>query len=64
MIHNPDVNNDLIERGVKFLQDTHGEQLISFDTRIFYNGFGWVCIIIREYLVLKIRSVIIQTDIA
>jgi 4-hydroxy-3-methylbut-2-en-1-yl diphosphate reductase len=31
MIHNPDVNKDLIERGVKFLQDTHGQQLISFD---------------------------------
>lgn len=32
MIHNPDVNNDLTERGVQFLQDTHGEQLIPFDT--------------------------------
>jgi len=31
MIHNPDVNNDLIERGVQFLQDTNGNQLISFD---------------------------------
>ena len=32
MIHNPEVNNDLIERGVQFLQDTHGNQLVSFDT--------------------------------
>lgn len=32
MIHNPDVNNDLIERGVQFLQDTDGNQLIDFDT--------------------------------
>lgn len=32
MIHNPDVNNDLVERGVQFLQDTNGNQLISFDT--------------------------------
>ncbi len=32
MIHNPDVNNDLIERGVQFLQDTNGKQLIPFDT--------------------------------
>ncbi len=32
MIHNPDVNNDLIERGVQFLQDTNGTQLIPFDT--------------------------------
>lgn len=31
MIHNPDVNKDLKERGVRFLQNTHGEQLISFD---------------------------------
>ena len=32
MIHNPDVNNDLINRGVQFLQDTHGNQLIPFDS--------------------------------
>lgn len=32
MIHNPAVNQDLTERGMKFLQDTHGRQLISFDT--------------------------------
>jgi 4-hydroxy-3-methylbut-2-en-1-yl diphosphate reductase len=31
MIHNPEVNKDLTERGVKFLQDTQGEQLIPFD---------------------------------
>jgi 4-hydroxy-3-methylbut-2-enyl diphosphate reductase len=28
MIHNPQVNNDLQSRGVKFLQTTHGETLI------------------------------------
>lgn len=32
MIHNPEVNKDLEERGVQFLQDTNGQQLISFDT--------------------------------
>lgn len=32
MIHNADVNNDLTSRGVQFLQDTNGNQLISFDT--------------------------------
>jgi 4-hydroxy-3-methylbut-2-enyl diphosphate reductase len=32
MIHNPDVNDDLINRGVQFLQDTNGNQLIPFDT--------------------------------
>jgi 4-hydroxy-3-methylbut-2-enyl diphosphate reductase len=30
MIHNPDVNNDLLERGVKFLMDTSGKQIIPF----------------------------------
>jgi len=32
MIHNPEVNKDLEEAGVKFLQDTYGQQLIPFDT--------------------------------
>lgn len=31
MIHNPQVNEDLKEKGVQFLQDTHGKQLISFE---------------------------------
>ena len=31
MIHNPQVNEDLTERGVRFLQDTSGNQIISFD---------------------------------
>ena len=31
MIHNPDVNKDLNERGVRFLQDTHGKQLLPFE---------------------------------
>jgi 4-hydroxy-3-methylbut-2-enyl diphosphate reductase len=32
MIHNPQVNAELLSRGVQFLQDTKGNQLISFDT--------------------------------
>ena len=32
MIHNPQVNADLLQRGVQFLQDTNGRQLIHFDT--------------------------------
>ncbi|MEO6313706.1 MAG: 4-hydroxy-3-methylbut-2-enyl diphosphate reductase [Chitinophagaceae bacterium] len=32
MIHNPQVNADLQERGVQFLQDTYGQQLIPFDS--------------------------------
>jgi len=31
MIHNPEVNKDLTERGVQFLQDTMGNQLIPLD---------------------------------
>lgn len=31
MIHNPQVNEHLQNLGVKFLQDTYGKQLISFD---------------------------------
>src|SRR5215813_7910351 len=31
MIHNPHVNEDLEERGVRFLQDTYGKQLIPFE---------------------------------
>jgi len=31
MIHNPDVNEDLQERGIRFLRTTQGEQLIPFD---------------------------------
>jgi len=32
MIHNPQVNEDLKSQGVQFLQNTHGKELISFDT--------------------------------
>ncbi|AHF15222.1 4-hydroxy-3-methylbut-2-enyl diphosphate reductase [Niabella soli] len=31
MIHNPQVNEDLLSRGVRFLQDTHGKQIIPFE---------------------------------
>ena len=32
MIHNPQVNADLQARGVRFLQDTHGRQIIPFES--------------------------------
>ncbi len=32
MIHNPHVNNDLQERGIRFLQDTRGKQVLPFDS--------------------------------
>src|SRR5450432_3443590 len=31
MIHNPQVNADLQQRGVQFLQDTFGKQIVPFD---------------------------------
>ena len=31
MIHNPQVNADLQERGVRFLQDTYGKQIVPFE---------------------------------
>ncbi|MFT4092015.1 MAG: 4-hydroxy-3-methylbut-2-enyl diphosphate reductase [Niabella sp.] len=32
MIHNPQVNEDLVHHGVRFLQDTYGNELVSLDT--------------------------------
>lgn len=32
MIHNPQVNADLVERGVQFLQNTYGKQLVPFES--------------------------------
>jgi len=31
MIHNPQVNADLLQRGVRFLQDTNGKQIVPFE---------------------------------
>lgn len=31
MIHNPDVNNDLLGRGIRFIQDTSGNQVVPWD---------------------------------
>ncbi|WAC10800.1 4-hydroxy-3-methylbut-2-enyl diphosphate reductase [Dyadobacter pollutisoli] len=31
MIHNPDVNRDLVDRGVRFIMDTKGNQLIPWE---------------------------------
>ena len=31
MIHNPKVNEDLVSKGIQFLQDTKGNQLVPFD---------------------------------
>jgi len=31
MIHNPEVNNDLLDRGLRFIMDTEGNQLVDWD---------------------------------
>lgn len=31
MIHNPEVNNDLVSQGVRFIQDTDGNQLVPWE---------------------------------
>lgn len=31
MIHNPEVNDDLLEQGLRFIQDTSGQQLVPWD---------------------------------
>ncbi len=31
MIHNPEVNSDLLDRGIKFIMDTDGSQFIAWD---------------------------------
>jgi 4-hydroxy-3-methylbut-2-en-1-yl diphosphate reductase len=53
MIHNPQVNADLIEKGVRFLQDTTGKQLIPFseltpDDIVLIPAFGTTLQIERE----------------
>jgi len=32
MIHNPSVNQDLLDQGVRFIQDTEGNQILDWDT--------------------------------
>lgn len=53
MIHNPQVNADLIEKGVRFLQDTGGRQLIPFselssDDIVLIPAFGTTLAIEKE----------------
>lgn len=53
MIHNPQVNSDLIEKGVRFLQDTSGRQLIPFsdlspDDIVLIPAFGTTLKIEKE----------------
>ncbi|HUQ65641.1 MAG TPA: 4-hydroxy-3-methylbut-2-enyl diphosphate reductase, partial [Flavitalea sp.] len=53
MIHNPQVNADLLEKGVRFLQDTSGRQLIPFselfaDDIVLIPAFGTTLNIEKE----------------
>ncbi len=62
MIHNPQVNADLQSRGITFLQDTHGRQLISFEELsaediVIIPAFG-TTLEIEE----KLRSIGIHTE--
>jgi 4-hydroxy-3-methylbut-2-enyl diphosphate reductase len=62
MIHNPQVNADLQARGVRFLQDTQGRQLVSFDELrsddvVIIPAFGTTLEIER-----RLREIGIQTE--
>ena len=62
MIHNPQVNADLRAHGVIFLQDTYGQQLISFDQLtpddvVIIPAFGTTLEIGK-----KLKSIGIQTE--
>jgi len=62
MIHNPQVNADLLSRGVQFLQDTSGRQIIPFgsltaDDIVIIPAFGTTLEIEQ-----KLRSIGIQTE--
>jgi 4-hydroxy-3-methylbut-2-enyl diphosphate reductase len=60
MIHNPQVNADLIQKGVRFLQDTSGKQLIPFseltaDDIVLIPAFGTTLQIEKELNEMGIR---------
>jgi 4-hydroxy-3-methylbut-2-en-1-yl diphosphate reductase len=62
MIHNPQVNADLQARGILFMQDTHGRQLIPFEELnakdiVIIPAFGTTLEIEN-----KLRSIGIQTE--
>ena len=63
MIHNPDVNEDLESHGLKFLQDTYGNQLVSFDELttediVIIPAFGTTLEIKQQ---LKVKGIEIDT---
>jgi 4-hydroxy-3-methylbut-2-en-1-yl diphosphate reductase len=59
MIHNPQVNADLLQRGVTFLQDTYGKQLVPFeqltkDDIVIIPAFGTTLDIEKKLLAIGI----------
>ena len=61
MIHNPQVNTDLLSRGVRFLQDTQGRQLVDFseltaDDIVIIPAFGTTLEIERRLREIGIRT--------
>ncbi|WP_025762677.1 4-hydroxy-3-methylbut-2-enyl diphosphate reductase [Dyadobacter tibetensis] len=66
MIHNPDVNRDLVQRGVQFIMDTEGEQLIAWETLqpediVIVPAFGTTLEIQEKLKSLGINSYIYDT---
>ena len=60
MIHNPQVNADLLQRGVKFLHDTKGNELVSLD-----EVTGEDIVIIPAFgTTLAMENILIQKGIA
>jgi 4-hydroxy-3-methylbut-2-en-1-yl diphosphate reductase len=66
MIHNPHVNADLRSRGVQFIQDTYGKQLIPFEDLlpgdvVIIPAFGTTLEIERQLKEIGIRTEIYNT---
>lgn len=62
MIHNPEVNGDLISRGVKFISDTNGKQLINWnelksDDIVIIPAFGTTVEIQQKLYELGIEAI-------
>ncbi len=62
MIHNPEVNGDLISRGVKFISDTNGKQLIEWgelksDDIVIIPAFGTTIEIQQRLYELGIEAI-------
>ena len=61
MIHNPQVNADLLTRGVQFLQDTQGKQVIPFemlfkDDIVIIPAFGTTLDIEKQLMAIGIET--------